>query len=133
MSQYHKPTDKKVSRGTGGKRRGKQRDKKLAHQGRDFTSTRVSEKGLKKKVRGRGNTTKMKLKKAQYINVKTGTGTKKTKIVAVLESHNPEYVRRNIITKGAILNTEIGKVRVSNRVGQDGIVNGILVKDKESS
>lgn len=133
MGKYHKPTNKKVSRGTGGKRRGKQRDKKLAHFGREFTSTRVSEKELKKKVRGRGGTTKTKIKKATYVNVIGKKGTKKAKVISVLESHNPEYVRRNIITRGAILNTELGKVKVTNRVGQDGVVNGILINDKESS
>ena len=54
--------------------------------------------------------------------------TKKAKILSVVESHNPQYARQNIITRGAILNTEVGKVRVTNRVGQDGVVNGILVK-----
>lgn len=130
MGEYHRPTDKKVSRGTGGKRRGKQRDKKLAHYGREFTSTKVATEEIKKKVRGRGATHKIKLKKAVYVNVLGEKGVKKAKIISVLESNNPEYVRRNIVTKGAILNTEIGKVKVTNRVGQDGIVNGILIRDK---
>jgi small subunit ribosomal protein S8e len=45
----------------------------------------------------------------------------------VLESHNPEYVRMNIVTRGAVVETELGKARVTNRVGQDGIVNGVLI------
>ncbi|MDD5022914.1 MAG: 30S ribosomal protein S8e [Candidatus ainarchaeum sp.] len=133
MSQYHRSVDKKVSRGTGGRRRGKQRDKKLAQYGRDFTATRIADAEERKKIRVRGSNAKIKLKKTQYVNVVTEKGSKKAKIIAVLESQNPEYVRRNIITKGAVLNTEIGKVKVTNRVGQDGMVNGILVKGKESS
>jgi len=39
-------------------------------------------------------------------------------------------VRRNIITKGAILQTDLGKVRVTNRPGQEGVINGILVEKK---
>jgi small subunit ribosomal protein S8e len=49
-------------------------------------------------------------------------------IVKVLESHNPEYVRMNIITRGAVVETSLGKVKITNRVGQDGFVNGVLVK-----
>lgn len=133
MGNYHKPTDKKVSRGTGGRRRGKQRDKKLAHYGGEFTSTGVAEKEMKKNVRKRGGKTRTKLKKALVVNVLGEKGTKKAKILGVLESHKPEYVRRNIITKGTVINTDIGKVRVTNRVGQDGIVNGVLIKSKEAS
>lgn len=132
MTEYHRPTGKKVSRGTGGKRKGKQSDKKKAHYGRSFASTRVSEKEEKRTFKGRGNTAKIKLKKAVYVNVITEKGktSKKAKITAVLESHNPEFVRRNIITKGTIIQTELGKVKVTNRVGQDGIINGILVASK---
>ena len=133
MGDYHKPSDKKVSRGTGGRRRGKQRDKKLAHYGREFTSTRVSDKEMKKTIRKRGGSKEIKLKKALNVNVLGEKGIKKAKILGVLDSHNPEYVRRNIITKGATLNTDIGKVKVTNRVGHDGMVNGILIKGKEPS
>ncbi len=71
---------------------------------------------------------KVKIKRAAYANV-VGKDRKivKTRIVGRQESHNPEYVRGNIITKGCVLNTELGKVKVTNRVGQDGVVNGILL------
>jgi len=133
MSQYHRPTSKKVSRGTGGRRRGKQRDKKLSQYGRDPSLTRVSDKDERKKVSGRGLSSKIKLKKSKYANVKTDDGIKKVVILSVLESHTSEHVRRNIITRGAVLTTEIGKAKVSNRVGQDGIVNAVLIEDKPSN
>ena len=126
MHQYHKPYNKKVSSGTGGKRR-KIRDKKLAHYGGVFAATKVSDTEVRRKTRSRGGSRKNKLKKAAFVNVVTKNGVKKAKIIGVLESHNPEYVRQNVITKGAVLNTDIGKVKVTNRVGQDGIVNGIIV------
>ena len=69
----------------------------------------------------------MKLKKAVTISVVTKEGIKKAKVLRVLESHNPEFVRTNIITKNAVVETDLGKVRVTNRVGQDGIVNGVLI------
>jgi small subunit ribosomal protein S8e len=127
MDQYHKPYDKKVSSGTGGRRR-KFNDKKLSHIGGTFPATKVAAKDLKVSVRGRGGIMNVKLKKASAINVVMKDGKmKKVAIKRVLESNNPEYVRMNIITRGAVVETELGKARVTNRVGQDGIVNGVLV------
>ena len=72
---------------------------------------------------------RVKLKHAAFVNVYTAQGCKKAKIRTVLETpDNRHYARQNIITKGALIDTEMGKVRVTNRVGQDGVVNGILVK-----
>ncbi len=127
MRQYHKPHTKKVSSGSGGKKR-KQKDKQLAHVGGVFVSTKVAKEDYKITLRGRGKNLKQKLKKALYANVLTKEGKMlKTKVLRVLESHNPEYVRSNIITKGAIIETEIGKARVSNRVGKDAVINAVIV------
>jgi len=126
MDQYHKGRNKKVSAGTGGRKR-KFCDKKLSHCGRVFTATKVGTTEVKSKIRKRGGNKAVRLKKAAFVNVITSNGTKKVKILGVMDSPNPEYVRQNIITKGAVLNTEVGKVKVTNRVGQDGIVNGIQV------
>jgi len=127
MEQYHEAYKGKVSKGTGG-RRVKSRDKKLAHIGGEFASTKVSESEKKKVVRTKGGGIKVKLQRAVYVNVATDKGVKKAKIISVIEGNNPHYTRQNIITKGAILNTEIGKVKVTSRPGQDGVVNGVLVK-----
>ncbi len=40
---------------------------------------------------------------------------------------NTHYVRRNIITKGAIIKTELGSARVTNRPGQEGCINAVLI------
>lgn len=127
MQQYHKPHTKKVASGTGGKRR-KFKDKRLAHIGRGFASTKVSALEVREKIPGRGFTHKLKLKKAAFVNVMEKGKAKKVKILGVVDSHNPEYIRQNIITRGAVLNTEAGKVKVTNRVGQDGVINGVFVK-----
>ncbi len=127
MYQYHESRTKKVSSGTGGSRV-KFRDKKLVHAGKRFTATKVGEKEVKVLERMKGGKRKTKLKKASSVNVLTKEGMKKAKILGVMESHRADFARENIITKGALLKTEIGKVRVTNRVGQDGMVNGILVQ-----
>ena len=57
---------------------------------------------------------------------------KKAKILTVVE--NPadrQFVRRNIITKGAIIDTDLGKARVTSRLGQNGIINAILIEAKK--
>jgi len=127
MEQYHKPSNKKVGSGTGGRRR-KFNDKRLCHAGGVFTATKVGPEDLKRVRRKRGGSSALKLKKSASINVVTKSGIKKAKIDGVLESPNPEFVRMNVITKGAVVKTGLGKVRVTNRVGQDGIVNGVLVQ-----
>ena len=96
--------------------------------GKRFTATKVAETTVREMQRVKGGRTKPKLKKAAFANVLTKEGMKKVKILGVMESHRPDYARENIITKGAILKTDVGKVKVTNRVGQDGIVNGILIQ-----
>ena len=46
-----------------------------------------------------------------------------------LNGANRNYVRRNIITKGAIIQTTLGKAKVTNRPGQDGSINAVLVAE----
>jgi SSU ribosomal protein S8E len=41
---------------------------------------------------------------------------------------NPHYVRRNIINKGAVLETNMGKIKVTSRSGQNGALNGVLLE-----
>ena len=52
----------------------------------------------------------------------------KTKIKTVLENPaNRHYVRRNVLTKGTIIDTELGKAKITSRPGQEGTINAILV------
>ena len=56
------------------------------------------------------------------------SNTKVVDILGVVENTaNPNYVRRNIITKGAIVETPEGNAKVTSRPGQDGVINGILI------
>ncbi len=78
-----------------------------------------------------GGTTKAKMLKASYANVVDPATKKiqKTKILTVKENAaNPNYVQRNIINRGAIIQTELGLAKVTSRPGQDGAVNAVLVK-----
>ena len=40
---------------------------------------------------------------------------------------NRNFIRRNIMTKGAVIETELGKARVTSRPGQHGVVNAVLI------
>jgi len=78
----------------------------------------------------RGKNLKTALISASFVNlVLSDSKVKKTKIIRVLDNPtNNDYKRRGVITKGAIIETEDGKCKVISRPGQDGVVNGILVK-----
>jgi small subunit ribosomal protein S8e len=55
--------------------------------------------------------------------------TKRAKIETVVENRaDPNYMRRNILTRGAIIKTELGKARVVSRPAQDGVVNAVLIE-----
>ena len=52
----------------------------------------------------------------------------KSKILRVVRNPaNVDYQRRGVITKGAIIETELGEARVTSRPGQDGVINAVLV------
>ncbi|MBM3229392.1 30S ribosomal protein S8e [Candidatus Parvarchaeota archaeon] len=126
MEQYHGKSGSKIS-GTGGKRH-KSSDKKLYLSGSPFTATKLGESEVRKLVSGRGRTFKVKLKHAAYANVLTNEGMKKARIKNVMESPaNRNYARQNLMTKGTIIDTDAGRAKITNRVGQDGVVNCVLV------
>lgn len=106
------------------------RGKKKHELGREVTEPHIGEV-RRKKVRIRGGGIKMRVLRGGIANVtdpKTGE-TKAAKIeTAEANPANQHYVRRNILTKGAIIRTELGKVRITSRPGQDGMVNAILVE-----
>ena len=53
---------------------------------------------------------------------------KKVKILTVKSNpSNPNYVQRNILTKGATIMTELGEAVITSRIGQEGVVNAMLI------
>ena len=119
----------KSIRSPSGARNVANRGKRKSELGRDPAETRVDEKRLRK-IRTRGGNEKLRLAAANKINLtdaKSGK-TQVTDILGVIENDaNPNYVRRNIITKGAVVETPEGNAKVTSRPGQDGVVNGILI------
>lgn len=86
-----------------------------------------------KKIRTRGGNFKLRLHRANTCNV-TNTETGKTVKCKILDvDDNPadkNFARRKIMSKGAIIRTEKGMARISNRPGQTGSINAVLIADK---
>lgn len=65
--------------------------------------------------------------KANVTDPKTGK-TQVVEFTTVTDNPaNPHYVRRNILTRGAVVMTKLGKARITSRPGQDGVINAILL------
>jgi len=84
----------------------------------------------RKSKRIRGGNKKTFLIKAKFVNVSIkGKKQKKTEIKNILETPSNRFLaRQNILTKGTIIETELGKVKITNRPTQEGVINGILIE-----
>ena len=105
------------------------RSKKLHEVGSRPTLTKLGE-AKKKTVRTVGGSPKSRLLVAETVNVYDAKARKyaKAKISSIVESPaNRHFTRRNIITKGCVVETDIGKVRITSRPGQVTTLNGVLV------
>ena len=84
----------------------------------------------KKKQRIMGGNFKLKLFATQFINV-TDSSTNKTQKVRILgfetNEASKDLTRRHILTKGAIVETELGNAKITSRPGQHGLLNGVLI------
>ncbi|MCH2268595.1 MAG: 30S ribosomal protein S8e [Candidatus Thalassarchaeum betae] len=92
----------------------------------------VGAEDKRKGYRKRAGSQTVRVMLANQINVsdpKEGKTTRATISGVVENDADPNYVRRNIITKGAILDTDVGLVRVTSRPGMDGVVCGVLLED----
>ena len=84
----------------------------------------------RKKIRIRGGKIKIVLLSADEVNVidKKTKKVKKVKIKNVLETPSNKFLaRQNILLKGAIIETEIGKAKITNRPNQEPSVQAILI------
>jgi small subunit ribosomal protein S8e len=107
------------------------RNKRKMEFGREPAETKIGDRKIKT-IRTKGGNEKIRLTNEQKINI-VNPKTQKVEladIISVVENHaNTHFVRRNIITKGAVVETSSGKVKVTSRPGQDGIINGIIVEE----
>ena len=100
-------------------------------------SLRVEERKVKlretknKTLRGMGGNKKTVLLSsniANVINPETNKA-KKVKILNVLETPSDRFLaRQNVLVRSAIIETELGKARITNRPSQEGNIQAILLK-----
>lgn len=126
MTQYQGRSGRTI---TGGRLRSGS-EKKKRELGRAAAETSIDEE-RKRIIRTHGGNSKVRLLRSNKVNVVDATNGKSSSTVIQDVDTNPasrEYSRRRIITKGAILKTELGLVKVTNRPGNEGQINGILLE-----
>ncbi len=83
----------------------------------------------RKTKRVQGGNKKTFLLKGKSINVLVNGKKKKAEIKNVLETPSNRFLaRQNIITKGTVVETSLGKAKITNRPSQEGTINGILIE-----
>lgn len=105
------------------------RKKKLYELGRDPARTNIGKKRIRN-VRARSAFRKLKVLSIDTANLFDPKEKKyfQAKIKSVVENPaNRHFVRRNIMTKGTVIDTEKGKAKVTSRPGQHGMVNAVLI------
>lgn len=114
---------------TGGKYRFFKKKKKYSLSG---DSRKVKLRPLRKKIiRGMGGNKKTVLLSTEFANLidLETKKAKKIKILNVLETPSDKFLaRQNILVKGAIIKTELGKAKITNRPSQEGSVNCVLIE-----
>jgi len=113
---------------TGGRKK-ELRSKRLYERANAPTLPMVGEKEVES-IRQKGGSRKTHILTIDTANVfdpKAKTYSKAAIKVVTESESNRHYVRRNILTKGTIIDTEKGKAKITNRPGQEGQVNAILI------
>ena len=105
------------------------RKKRLNELGREPSFTKLSKKKVQT-IRAMGGIRKSRLLSTDTANLydpKTKLY-KQVKIKTITDNPaNRHFIRRNIMTKGSVIDTELGKARITSRPGQEGVVNAVLI------
>jgi len=130
---YHGPVAVRGRTPTGGKIR-KTRKKRKRELGRFSALTKVGERRLRL-IRAMGGNYKLRLLSDSYANVVVpGQGTKRLRILEVVDNPASKVFRRyKIITCGAVIRTELGLARVTSSPGQHGVINAVLLGEEASA
>lgn len=130
MAKWHgisrrKPTGGRLKRPS--RYRGKRRTEISSEEQLAF----VGETDSRKSYRKRAGSQTVRILSVNQVNVNTkdGKAVRATVKNVVGNDADPNYVRRNIVTKGAILETDKGLVRVTSRPGMHGVISGVLVEE----
>ncbi len=83
----------------------------------------------RKTIRGRGGIRKIVSLSGNKVNLFVKGKAKKVTIKNVLETPSDRFLaRQNVLVKGAIIETDAGKARITNRPSQEGMVQAVLLE-----
>ena len=122
-------SQERSKRKVGGSRYVDFRKKKGFALGRDPTHTKLGEVKKKtiRKMAGGRKEVNLTVDTINLIDPKTKKSSK-IKIDKVLENPaNRHFVRRNMITRGTVVETSKGKAKITSRPGQEGSINAVLI------
>ncbi len=86
----------------------------------------------RKQLKVRGGNQKIIMLKSDTANVLVGGKVKKAEIKNVEETpQNKFFARQNRLVKSAVIETSLGKARITNRPSQEGCVNAVLIEAKK--
>jgi len=105
------------------------RKKRQFELGREPSFTKLG-KPRKQTIRTLGSNRKLRLLSAETANLfdPKSKAFKQVKIKTITDNPaNRHFIRRNIMTRGSVIDTELGKARITSRPGQDGVVNAVLI------
>ncbi|MAG27183.1 30S ribosomal protein S8e [Candidatus Pacearchaeota archaeon] len=84
----------------------------------------------RKSLRTQGGNKKSILLKTNQVNVLVKDKTQKAEIKNVSETPQNRFLaRQNRLLKGAIIETSLGKAKITNRPSQEGQINAILLEE----
>lgn len=105
------------------------RSKRKYEIGRSPAMTSVNSRFLKI-VRTKGGNEKQKLFRIDKVNV-FNPKEKKHQVISIKTvvdcPANRNFVRRNIMTLGSVVDTPLGKAKITSRPGQNGSLDAVLV------
>jgi small subunit ribosomal protein S8e len=102
--------------------------RKLTGRQNQERKTKIDERKTKI-LKGHGGNKKLVSFSANEANIIVKGKAKKSKIKNVAETPSNTFLaRQNILLKGAIIETDMGKATITNRPSQEGNVQGILIE-----
>ncbi len=104
------------------------RKKRKYELGNSATKTKVGERKIKSKrtIGGKRKLSTLTSNKVNLVDKKNKH--LKAKIIKVKDNTaNKNFIRRNILTKGAIIETDKGDAKITNRPGQEGTISAKLI------
>lgn len=118
----------KTGRKASGGRYIKPKKKKLTGRQNQARVVKVGDRKTKV-LRGRGGTKKLVAFQENSANVLKAGKSQKSVIKTVLETPSNTFLaRQNILVKGAIIETELGRAKITNRPSQEGNVQAVLIE-----